>query len=313
MTRPRIIIAFALLLAISVHGGIGAERLFANGPQLVLNWEIAYSGDNPGQTGWNLTDGGWPRFIERHVRPAIKWADESGVRVAILIHHPWGQWQSGERMTIDAIDRSKAEARFLPYDFATAKSWKHITKEVDCWGYFGGADVDERVRNLPTAERCALIIRNLKPLADAGFKGVFIDAAENAIAVPFVGVNARQSADPSVDRLTLAIADDMFPERTGIEATPRAFPEFEHLWNRRCVIQESTYQHRYGPNRHANWQALGYDRSVLTGKVWRTLPYSDDVAATVEAARAIAAEGDAPCISPQPLIRQGVKASEVVQ
>jgi hypothetical protein len=302
MTLPRAIIAFALLLW-------GCR--FCCAQDLVLNWEIAYSGTNPGQTGWNLTDGGWPKFIERHVKPALKWAD--GLDVAILIHHPWGQWQSGDAMTIDAIDRSKADARFLTREFATLNGWKAITKEVDCYGYFGGADVDERVRKLPTAERCAMIARNLKPLADAGFKGVFIDATENAIAVPFVGVNARQSAQPSVDMLTLAIADDMFPERAGIEATPRAFPEFKHLWDRRCVLQESTYQHRYGPNRHANWQALGYDRSVLTGKVWRTLPYRDDVKETIAAARAISSEGDVPCVSPQPLVRAGVEASELVE
>ncbi len=298
---PRIIIAVALLLW-------GCRFVCAQ--DLVLNWEIAYSGTNPGQTGWNLTDGGWPKFIERHVRPALDWCKASGVKPAILIHHPWGQWQSGERMTIDAIDRSRLDARFLPYDFATAKGWKAITKDVDCYAYLGGADVDERVRGLSTAERTALIIRNLKPLADAGFKGVFIDATENAIAVPFKGVNQRQDAQPSVDRLTLAIADDMFPERTGIEATPRAFPEFKHLWDRRCVLQETTYQHRYGANRHANWQALGYDRSVLTGKVWRTLPYRDDVKETIAAARAISAEGDVPCVSPQPLVKAGVEGSD---
>lgn len=279
--------------------------------QLVLNWEIAYSGTNPGQTGWGLADGGWPKFIKNHVRPALKWA--KGLSVAILIHHPWGQWQSGQAMSIDAIDRSRDEARFLTRQFATLNSWKSITKDVDCYGYFGGADVDEQVRTLPTAERCQLITRNLKPLADAGFNGVFIDYAENAIAVGFTGVNKNQSARRSVDVLTLAIADDMFPQPAGIEATPRAFPEFKHLWDRRCVLQESTYQHRYGLNRHANWQALGYDRSVLTGKVWRTLPYRDDVKETIAAARAISAEGDVPCVSPQPLAREGVLASELVE
>ena len=58
---------------------------------------------------------------------------------------------------------------------------------------------------------------------------------------------------------------------------------------------------------------LGDDRSVLTGKVWRTLPYSDDVKATVEAAKAIAAEGDVACVCPQPLVQAGVGARELLE
>lgn len=278
--------------------------------QLVLNWEIAYSGTNPGQTGWGLADGGWPKFIERHVRPALKWAE--GLKVAILIHHPWGQWQPGSHMSIDAIDRSRKEAAFLTRQFATLAGWKSITKEVDCYGYFGGADIDERVRKLPTADRCQLITRNLKPLADAGFKGVFIDYAENAISKPFKGVNDAQSARRSVDVLTLAIADDLFPEPAGVEAIPRAFPEFAHLWDRRCVLQENTYQHRFGPNRHSNWKSLGYDINVTTRSPWRTLPYSDDCKTTAELSRRIANDDDVPCISPQPFIQQDVPASELL-
>jgi hypothetical protein len=278
--------------------------------QLVLNWEIAYSGTSPGQTGWGLVDGGWPKFITQHIKPALNWA--SGIPVAILIHHPWGQWQPGTHMSIDAIDRSRAEARFLTRSFATLNAWKTIAKQVPCYAYLGGADIDQRVRNLPTSERTALIIRNMKPLADAGFKGVYIDYAENAIAVPFAGVNLNQSAEPSCDRLTLAIADDMFPEPAGVEAAPRAFPEFTHLWKRDIVAQNTLWAHRFGTNRHANWKALGYDRSVLTGNVWRTLPYSDDVEATAQAAKLISAEGDIPCISPHPFIAQGMAASEVL-
>lgn len=277
---------------------------------LTLQWPIAYSGTDPRGVGWGLVDGGWPKFIDRHVKPALEWA--KGIEIALLFHHLFGQ--RGDPMYLDGLDEARRErATWLTNNLATANGFMRITNEVPCYGYFGGIDLTPRLRRQSTADRCAITARNFKPLADAGFRGVFIDYAENAITKPFHGINAAQSNEPSKDVLTLAIADDMFPERTGVEATPRAFPEFRHLWDRNCVLQESTYQHRYGPNRHGNWKALGYDRSVITGKVWRTLPYSDDVPATVAQAKAIAADGDVAAICPAPLIRAGVKASELVE
>ena len=296
MNLVRTIIALLLL----------ASPAFAQ--QLVLQWPIAYSGNDARGVGWDLENGGWPKFIATKVRPAIEWANASNVEVAILIHHPWGQ--EGDPMRIDGYDQARAAgARHLTNEF---RSWKQITKEVRCYGYVGGVDLTPSLRSRSTGERAEIICRNLKPFADAGFRGVYIDAAENAIYQPFVGVNERQSASRSLDVLTMAIADDMFVESCGIEATPRAFPVFKHLWPRDCVLQESTYQNRYGPNLHANWKALGYDRSVLAGKLWRTLDYSDDVPATVAQAKAIAADGDVPCVCPAPLIRAGVRASELV-
>lgn len=278
--------------------------------KLVLQWPIAYSGTDPRGVGWGLMGGGWPKFIDRHVKPALEWA--SGIAVAILIHHPFGQ--VGDPMYLDGYDEARESgARWLTNNFATAKGWKQITKDTPVYGYLGGVDLTPRLRNLPTAERCAMTVRNLKPLADAGFRSVYIDYAENAISKPFKGVNAAQSNEPSKDVLTLAIADDMFPEPTGVEAAPRSFTEFEHLWGRNCVMQETVFQHRYGENRHANWINLGYCRfGILTGKVWRTLPYSDDVAATVAQARAIAADGDVACICPAPLIRAGIAVGDLL-
>ncbi len=276
--------------------------------KLVLQWPIAYSGTDPRGVGWGLMDGGWPKFIDRHVKPALEWA--KGVEVAVLIHHPFGQ--VGDPMYLDGYDEARESgARWLTNNFATAKGWKQITKDTPVYGYLGGVDLTPRLCNLPTAERCLMTTRNLKPLADAGFRGVYIDAAENAIYEKFVGVNAAQSNEPSKDVLTLAIADDMFPERTGIEAAPRAFPKFMHLRDRNCVLQETVYQHRYGVDKHVNWNALGYHRDTIIGDMWRTLPYSDDTAATVSAAKTIAADGDVACICPAPLIRAGISANEL--
>lgn len=277
--------------------------------QLVLQWPIAYSGTDPRGVGWGLMDGGWPKFIDRHVKPALEWAKD--VEVAVLIHHPFGQ--IGDPMYLDGYDEARESgARWLTNNFATAKGWRQITKEIPCYAYLGGVDLTPRLRNLPTSERCVMTTRNLKPIADAGFRGVYIDYAENAISKPFKGVNAAQSNEPSKDVLTLAIADDMFPERAGIEAMPRAFPEFSFLWDRNCVASElQVYKKRYGFNRHGNWQALGYDRGVLTGKVWRALPYSDDSPAIVAVAKGIAADGDVACICPAPLIRAGISANEL--
>ena len=278
--------------------------------QLVLQWPIAYSGTGPRGVGWDLERGGWPTFVAGKVRPAIEWAKASGVEVAVLVHHPWGQ--IGDPMYLDGYDQAKAEkVKHLVNDFATLRGWKSI--DAPKYGYVGGVDLTPRLKSQSVAARCALTCRNLQPLVDAGFRGVFVDYGENAISVEFVGVNAAQSNRPSADVLTLAIADAMFPEPAGIEATPRAFEPFRHLWSRRCVLQESTYQHRYGASRHGSWQALGYDRSVLTGPLWRTLDYSDDVAATVAKAQAIAADGDVPVICPAPLIRAGIKAKELTE
>lgn len=309
MTRRERNLRIAIIALVVNLGGLFAA--IARGQDLVLQWPIAYSGNDARGVGWDLENGGWPRFIATKVRPALAWAKASNVDVAILLLNPWGQ--DGDPQRIDGYDQARAiGARHLTNDFATAKGWKQITKDVRCYGYVGGVDLTPSLRSRSTGERAEIICRNLKPFADAGFRGVYVDAAENAIYVPFAGVNERQSTARSVDVLTMAIADDMFVESCGIEATPRAFTMFRHLWPRDCVLQESTYQHRYGPNRHANWKALGYDRSVLTGKVWRTLDYSDDVAAVVARAKAIAADGDVPCVCPAPLISAGVKASELV-
>jgi len=276
--------------------------------KLVLQWPIAYSGTDPRGVGWGLMDGGWPKFIDRHVKPALEWA--KGVEVKILIHHPWGQ--EGDPMRIDGYTKAKeAGATWLTNEFATNRGWKRITSDYDCRVYLGGVDLTPYLSWIPTATRCEVIIENLRPIDRAGFRGVYIDAAENAITKPFNGVNEAQSNKPSKDVLTLAIADDMFPERTGIEAAPRAFPEFAHLWDRDCVMQETVYQHRYGDNRHGNWKALGYGIEVLTGIIWRTLPYSDDTTATVASAKQIAADGDVACICPAPLIRAGISANEL--
>lgn len=300
MNTLRTIVALLLL----------ASPTFAQ--DLVLQWPIAYSGNDARGVGWDLENGGWPKFIATKVKPAIEWAKASNLEVAILIHHPWGQ--EGDPMRIDGYDQARAlGAKWLTNDFATLKGWKSITREIDCRGYVGGVDLTPVLRDQSTAERCALIVRNLKPFADAGFRGIYVDYAENAIDRDFTGVNKNQSATRSVDRLTLAIADDMFPAATGIEATPRAFDVFRPLWSRDCVLQESTYQHRYGVGRHSNWKALGYDRSVITGKIWRTLEYSDDVAGTVAKAKAIAADGDVPVICPAPLMKAGIPASEVAK
>ena len=281
---------------------------------IVLNWEIANSGPDFGSVGWGLRESGWSGFIDQHVEPALEWCAESGVTPAILIHHPFGMYAS-EDMAIDGWDYAQAaDAKWLTNNFATKEGWHRLTKRVDCFAYLGGVDLTPRLRDLPPAELGATIRRNLKPLKLAGFRGVYIDYAENAISHPFSHPSSPAYARRSLDTLVLEIADSIFAERTGIESTPRAFRQFQPLFDRPVVLKDSQYRHRYDPAvRHKEFQALGYDRSVLTGKVWRTLPYSDTVKETIAAARAISAEGDVPCVSPQPLVRAGVKAGELLE
>lgn len=283
-------------------------------PQIVLCWSIANSGPDIGSTREEMREG-WPAFIRKYVALGVQWARESGVEPAVLIMHPWGQYatQADDAMHLDGYDYAKAAgANHLTNNFATDKGWKSITESVPCYAYLGGVHLTARLRDLPPAELGATIRRNLKPLADAGFRGVYIDWAENAISHPYTGIVPTQSVGRSLDTLTLEIADSMFPEKTGVEASPRGFKDFRLLWSRNIVLEESQWQHRYGPHRHSNYEALGYDRTKLTGRVWRTLAFKDDPTATVETAKAVVTDGCVPAINPLPFIVKGVKALEVV-
>lgn len=303
--------------------------------QLVLNWEIANSGNSFGSIGWNLeANGGWPAFIENHVQPAIEWCEASNITPRILIHHPFGLYSNdddSDNMHLDGWDFAKnAGVTWLTNNFSTSTAWRTITSDYQCFAYHGGVHLTQRLRNLPPAELAALIRRNLKPLVSAGFRGIYVDYAENAIANPFTHPTvSAQSVGRSRDTVLLEIADSMFTSRAGVEAAPRAFDEFDQLWDRNIVAQDKEWRKRYGGMtteqvaaysgapwyyeiRNANHVALGYDRSVLTGNVWRTLPYSDDTDTTAELSQLIASEGDVPAISPQPFIQQDVPASEVL-
>ncbi len=297
----------ALALCLLITAPAAAE------PTLVVHWSIANAGQQLGSVGWVNEPGGWPQFIADHVKPAVAWCRASGVKPVILIHHPFGQYTQ-EPMHLDGYDYAKAAgATWLTNSFATLDGWKSVTVDVPCYAYVGGCDLTPRLRDLPPPELRTMILRNLQPLKDAGFRGIYIDYAENAITNEHYGVNAAQSNRRSVDTILVAIADKLFPEPCGVEAAPRAFPVFKPLWTRNIVALDAEWQHRYGPvGRNPNYAGLGYNRSVLTGKVWRTLHYSDDAAATVAAAKAIAADGCTPAVFSQPLIRAGVKASDLL-
>lgn len=310
MTLPRPIIAAAILL------WLWSGRFCCAGePQLVLGWSIANSGPDIGSTREEMRDG-WPAFIKKYVLPGVEWAKEAGIEPAIYIAHPFGQYatQADDAMHLDGWDYAKAAgATHLTNNFATDKGWKQLTDKVPCYAYLGGVHLTARLRDLPPAELAATIRRNLKPIADAGFRGVYIDWAENAIVHPFRHETiASQSTGRSLDAITLEIADGMFPERTGVESAPRSFKDFRLLWSRNVVLEESQWQHRFGASRHREFKALGYDRSKLTGRMWRTLDYRDDPASTLEQARAVIADGDVPVLNPLPFIVNGVKASELV-
>ena len=284
-------------------------------PQIVLGWSIANSGHDIGATREEMRDG-WPAFINKYVKPGIAWAKEASVPFAIYVSHPFGQYatQADDAMHLDAWDYAKAAgANWLTNDFATVNGWKSITKDVPCYGYLGGVHLTERLRNLPPAQLAATIVRNLKPLADAGFQGVIIDWAENAITHPFRHPTVpSQSTGRSLDTIVLAIADGMFPEKTGVEAAPRGFKDFQHLWDRNVVLQESQWQHRFGPNRHSNFKALGYDRDALKGGIWRLLDYVDDPNVTLATAKGVIADGCVPVFNPYPFITNSVPASGVL-
>lgn len=315
---------------------------FAQSPQIVLTWGIANSGYDVGSTRPEMRDG-WPKFIDDYVEPGVEWARESNVEPAILLQNPFGLYctdavpndndpsndaDDDDGFHIDGYDYAKAMgSTWLTNDFATSRGWKRASlANVQKYAYLGGVYLTPRLRNMPPADLAALIKRNLKPLKDAGFRGVYIDYAENAITHPFYSVYSpsTQSMGRSTDQMVLAIADSMFTTPSGIEASPRAFPEFSLLWPRNCYALDSTWRHRYGGftpeqiayfgygTRHADHVGLGYDRSVLTGNVWRGLDYADDPTKTGEAAALIITEGDLPVFNPYPFIQNDVPASEVL-
>lgn len=301
-------------------------------PQIVLGWSIANSGYDIGSTRSQMRDG-WVTFIEDFVTPGIEWARASGVEPAILIMHAWGLYstQADDAMHLDGYDYARAAgAKWLTNDFATANAWKAITQDVQCFGYFGGCHLTARLRDLLPADLAATIKRNLKPMESAGFRGVYIDFAENAITHPFTHptIPVQSFLSRSIDAIVLEIADDMgFPRAAGVEAAPRNFAAFQELFDRHIIAEDTTWRHRYGgmtteqvalyaqygyTERNTNHAALGYDRSVLTGNVWRTLGYLDNPTDTTALAQLIVAEGDLPVFNPYPFILNDVPASEVL-
>jgi hypothetical protein len=296
-------------------------------PQIILGWSIANSGTDIGSTRSQMRDG-WPTFIDDYVAPGIAWARATGVEPAVVIQHPWGLYstQADDAMHFDGYDYAVAAgATWLTNNFATAAAWKPITSDVQCYAYLGGCHLTDRLRDLPPAEFRTMVLRNLKPLKSAGFRGVIIDYAENAITGAFTHPTvSAQSMTRSVDSVLLEICDQMFTAETGVEAAPRNFAPFAPLWGRTCFAQDSVWRHRYGGfsaeqiaeygygTRHSEHVALGYDRSVLTGNVWRTLDYADDPTDTLALAKLIVDEGDLPAFNPLPFILNNILASEVV-
>ncbi len=284
--------------------------------KLILSWHIANSGPDIGSTREELRDG-WPAYIKKYVLPGIAWARESGIEPVLYVAHPFGQYatQPGDPMHLDAWDWAKAaKADWLINKFSTLTGWRGLS-DVRKYAYVGGMHLTDRLRNLTGLEFGQVVERNLKPIADAGFNGVYIDWAENALAHPFKHPNVPSESLPtrSVDTVTLCAADKMFPERTGIEAAPRAFPDFRMLWDRNVVMQEEAWQLRYGPGRHKEWKALGFDRSVLKGSIWRTLKFKDDPTDTLAGARQVLADGCVPVLNPLPFIVNGIKAEEILR
>lgn len=291
---------------------------------IVLTWTIANSGTSPGSVGWNLEETGWPGFIQDKVEPAIAWCEATGVTPIILLQNAFGAYYD-EDVRLNTYDYANYFGlKFLTNNFTSRSGWRSVTSRVDCYFYTGGLDLSDNLRDLPPAEQASLAKRNLKPYQQAGFKGGYIDYAENAIPSAYLTENDTGYARRSVDSPLLTLIDSLFEVATGVEAAPRAFSAFSMLWDRNLVAQDSEWRRRYGGftsqqiidygygERHASHVALGYDRSVLTGTVWRTLPYSDDAETTAELAALIAGEGDVPAVSPAPLIAANIPASDLV-
>ena len=291
---------------------------------LVLTWTIANSGTSPGSVGWNLEETGWTGFIQDKVEPAIAWCEATGVTPTILLLNPFGAYYD-EDVRINAWDYANSYGlRYLTNNFSKRGGWLSVTSRVDCYFYTGGLDLTDHLRDMSPIDQASLIRRNLKPYQQAGFKGGYIDYAENAIPHPYLTENDTGYARRSVDSMLLYLGDTLFDEPMGIEAAPRAFSSFNMLWDRKLVAEDTVWRHRYGGfdagqiatygygTRNSNHVALGYDRSVLTGEVWRTLPYSDDAETTKELAQLIVGEGDVAAVSPAPLITAGILASDLV-
>lgn len=294
-----------------------------------LHWSAAYSGPaGTNEVGWGLPNGGWPVFIRSQIIPAIEWAQSCGHTPMFTIHHPFGQYHDltgCPNQHIDGYDYAKQVGRkYLTNGFSTKTGFKRVTSDFNFYGYVGGLDPDPRLKAKPLAERVAITLRNVKPFVDAGFAGMFVDVAENAINKPFVSkFTPRQNSDKSVDCTTLALLDELFPHETGVEAAPRAFDVFAPLQDRPIHIMNEEYVFRFGSKyeaelkkrfkyrgRNSNHVALGYDATTLPygpDKVIRTIEYSDNVKDSIDLIGTIVEDGHVPGFNPQPFIKQGVK------
>ena len=297
--------------------------------KISLHWSIGGSGTNPGHTGWNLINGGWPRFIREQIIPAIEWAQSCGHTPQFVIHHAFGCWeQPTEPMRITGWEEANAaKATFLTRDFSSKQGFPKVTDRYSFYGYAGGLDLTEGLKWASIDNQVQTIIRNLRPYQKAGFAGMYIDAAENAINKPFKHpFNSRQNTPASVDCITLAIADAMFPQETGIEAVPRNYTEFVPLRQRPVMLLDEEYVFRYGSKneellkskygyrgRNTNWQGLGYTIRPDSRTV-RTIPWffdgdpanTDDTDRAAELIHMIAEDGHIPGFNPYPFISQGV-------
>lgn len=293
-------------------------------------WQI-YNGDRsqPGMCVSYLKNWGWHKTVREICLKDILWLEAADPNAVFVVKYPHGQYRDyGVLKPEDQADHLDG------YDFAIAGGYKHITNEFvpawapictarpgRCFVYVGSVHLHPELRSLPPLELKKVIERNLKPLKDAGFAGVFVDNACDAIYGP-ADIEGKPFHPHPNGQLLLGIADSYFGSSTGVEWTPRRFDGWRPLHSRPTMLEERNYQLIHAQaNDHWTRQGWGKDRSYLKGRVYRwvsqdSLPVAEQVA-QVKGILATQVNGqpagDVALVTAEPLRRAGVMAKDLLE
>lgn len=307
---------------------IGAEP-----PKLGAFWQI-YNGDRsqPGMVLWHVKNWGWKKIVRDIVVKDIAWLEAADPNAVFFVKYPFGQYRD------HGVLKPDNQADHLDgYDFAIAGGYKHITNEFlpawypicearpgRCFVYLGSCHLHKELRDLPPLELKKVVDRNLKPLKDAGFAGVFIDNANDSIHGSVVYEDTVRNIGKFWPHpngaLLLGICDSYMGRQTGIELTPRRFAEWAPLHVRESVLEESNYQRFHAQaSDDLTKQGWGKDRSYIKGRVYRWVSRGN-VQEQVAAVKGILATkvgdkpaGDVALVTPQGLREAGVKAEDLLK
>jgi hypothetical protein len=273
-------------------------------PTLALFLPLASSSKEPGGFDPQLRELGWSRYLAGWLQPQLDWAEESGAEVQLVAHLPFGQFDGD--MRIDAYDACVAGGlTWVTRNFA--KAWKPYTSAYKSIAYIGDA---AQMPWMPWAQLAGMARRTFKPLKEAGFSRVCIDASGDAINQTLFNHPTAGEILRGRNNVLIELADQTFGRGTTlIEPTPRREALWKPLQERDVCVDEDFWRRNHGQPGEIGVNAaakLYGERSYIKGRVHRIVD-------SLEAAQRVAREGDVPLVKTWKLASAGVKASAVLE